>query len=91
MFHCCRYKFEEGNFHINIPASTAQQDPATIVLPEKLVQVQAYLRWERNGKQQYSQEKEKVSEAVNLLVFPGAASHYLRSCCVLNCMASSTT
>lgn len=45
---------------MDVPASTAKRDPATIVLPEKLVQVQAYLRWERNGKQSYSQEQEKV-------------------------------
>jgi len=45
---------------VDVPASTAKKDPATIVLPEKLVQVQAYLRWERNGKQSYSKEQEKV-------------------------------
>lgn len=31
-------------------------------VPEDLVQIQAYLRWERNGKQMYSPEKEKVSQ-----------------------------
>jgi len=58
----CRYKHNDGNFHVDIPASVAVRDPATIVLPEKLVQVQAYLRWERNGKQSYTWEQEKVQE-----------------------------
>ena len=43
-----------------MPKSVARVDPVTIVLPEDLVRVQAYLRWERNGKQSYSPEKEKV-------------------------------
>ena len=32
-----------------------------VSVPEELVQVQAYLRWERNGKQMYTPEKEKAS------------------------------
>lgn len=32
-----------------------------ISVPEDLVQVQAYLRWERKGKQMYSPEQEKVN------------------------------
>lgn len=32
-----------------------------VSVPEDLVQIQAYLRWERNGKQMYTPEKEKVS------------------------------
>eukprot|EP00897_Mesotaenium_endlicherianum_P000721 jgi/Mesen1/1064/ME000123S00237 len=53
------YKNKDANFKIEIPESRAKIDPSTIVLPEELVQVQAYLRWERNGKQSYSPEKEK--------------------------------
>lgn len=32
-----------------------------VSVPEDLVQIQAYLRWERNGKQAYSPEQEKAS------------------------------
>lgn len=37
-----------------------------VSVPEDLVQIQAYLRWERNGKQMYSPEKEKVSQTLYL-------------------------
>ncbi|CAI5459203.1 unnamed protein product [Closterium sp. Yama58-4] len=53
------FKCHGTNFHVDIPKSRAHVDPATIVIPEELVRVQAFLRWERNGKQHYSQEKEK--------------------------------
>lgn len=32
-----------------------------VSVPEDLVQIQAYLRWERHGKQAYSPEQEKAS------------------------------
>lgn len=64
-----RYKFQDGNFHVRIPESTASRDPASIVLPENLVQVQAYLRWERNGKHQYSDDKQKVGLVVHTVVY----------------------
>ena len=55
----CRYKYNGGNFHVRLPA----RDPGAqnVSVPEDLVQVQAYLRWERNGKQMYSPDQEKVS------------------------------
>lgn len=35
-----------------------------VSVPEDLVQIQAYLRWERKGKQMYTPEKEKVSQTL---------------------------
>jgi alpha-glucan,water dikinase len=32
-----------------------------VSVPEELVQIQAYLRWERKGKQMYTPEQEKAS------------------------------
>ena len=32
-----------------------------VSVPEELVQIQSYLRWERNGKQMYTPEQEKAS------------------------------
>lgn len=40
-----------------------------VSVPEDLVQVQAYIRWERKGKQMYTPEQEKVN-----------AKHVLSSC-----------
>lgn len=52
-----RFKNNGQNFHVRLPRKSehAQQ------VPEDLVQVQAYLRWERMGKQMYTPEQEKVS------------------------------
>lgn len=38
-----------------------------VTVPEDLVQVQAYMRWERKGKQNYTREQEKVYD---LALFP---------------------
>lgn len=54
----CRYKNNGQNFHINLPMERNVEHSVSV--PEDLVQIQAYLRWERNGKQNYSPEKEKV-------------------------------
>ncbi|KAL8035858.1 hypothetical protein ABFX02_12G123200 [Erythranthe guttata] len=51
------YKYNGGNFHVKLPKRESRSPNVSI--PEELVQVQAYLRWERNGKQNYSPEKEK--------------------------------
>ncbi|XP_055810349.1 alpha-glucan water dikinase, chloroplastic isoform X2 [Solanum dulcamara] len=46
-----------GNFRIKLSRTeTRGQD---VSVPEELVQIQAYLRWERKGKQNYTPEKEK--------------------------------
>lgn len=52
------FKNNGQNFHVRLPrkAENAQH----ISVPEDLVQIQAYLRWERKGKQMYTPEQEKV-------------------------------
>ncbi|CAL0330850.1 unnamed protein product [Lupinus luteus] len=51
------FKNNGENFHIKLPVKhkLAQQ----VSVPEDLVQVQAYIRWERKGKQMYTPEQEK--------------------------------
>ena len=39
-------------------------DKGDVSVPEDLVQIQAYLRWERKGKQMYTPEQEKVSDRI---------------------------
>ena len=56
----CRFKNDDSNFRVAIPRSTAPIDRSLVVIPADLLSVQAYLRWERNGKQNYSPEQEKV-------------------------------
>lgn len=43
---------------------------SNVSVPEDLVQIQAYLRWEKNGKQMYTPEQEKASE--NIALFYGS-------------------
>ncbi|GAA0171245.1 kinase [Lithospermum erythrorhizon] len=51
------YKYNGGNFHVKVPSRNSEAQNVSV--PEDLVQVQAYLRWERNGKQTYTPEQEK--------------------------------
>ncbi|KAL3630994.1 hypothetical protein CASFOL_023978 [Castilleja foliolosa] len=51
------YKYNGGNFHVKLPKTESRAPNVSI--PEDLVQIQAYLRWERKGKQMYSPEKQK--------------------------------
>lgn len=51
-------KLHGGNFRLVVPE--ADLSSSTISIPEELVQVQAYLRWERKGKQQYSADQEAI-------------------------------
>ncbi|XP_042048973.1 alpha-glucan water dikinase, chloroplastic-like isoform X2 [Salvia splendens] len=51
------YKYNGGNFHVNLPKT--ELTTPKISVPEDLVQIQAYLRWERKGKQMYTPEQEK--------------------------------
>ncbi|XP_057774579.1 alpha-glucan water dikinase, chloroplastic isoform X2 [Salvia miltiorrhiza] len=51
------YKYNGGNFHVNLPKT--EFTIPNISVPEDLVQIQAYLRWERKGKQMYTPEQEK--------------------------------
>jgi hypothetical protein len=65
-------KFQGGNFRVLIPELTT--DLSGVVVPEDLVQIQSYLRWERSGKQDYTIEQQKVCiiflnhQAINLAV-----------------------
>ncbi|KAI3779441.1 hypothetical protein L2E82_09160 [Cichorium intybus] len=52
------YKNNGQNFHVKIPS---RENPVSnVVIPEDLVQIQAFLRWEKKGKQTYTPEQEKV-------------------------------
>ncbi|KAJ7953577.1 alpha-glucan water dikinase, chloroplastic [Quillaja saponaria] len=52
------FKSNGENFHVKLPVKEKKiQD---VPVPEDLVQIQAYLRWERKGKQMYTPEQEKV-------------------------------
>ncbi|XP_028754486.1 alpha-glucan water dikinase, chloroplastic isoform X1 [Neltuma alba] len=51
------FKNNGGNFHIKLPIKV--KSDKNLSVPEDLVQVQAYLRWERKGKQKYTPEEEK--------------------------------
>lgn len=54
----CRFKFQGGNFRLVLPEPDTKV--SNVAVPEELVQIQAYIQWERNGKQNYSKEKEAV-------------------------------
>ncbi|KAK7386775.1 hypothetical protein VNO78_27111 [Psophocarpus tetragonolobus] len=62
------FKNNGENFHIKLPVKNKL--PQDVLVPEDLVQIQAYLRWERKGKQMYSpeQEKEEYEAARNELL-----------------------
>ncbi|XP_024989690.1 alpha-glucan water dikinase, chloroplastic-like [Cynara cardunculus var. scolymus] len=51
------YRNNGQNFHVKLPS---REKPVSDVVPEDLVQVQAFLRWEKKGKQMYTPEQEKV-------------------------------
>ncbi|KAK7361648.1 hypothetical protein VNO77_03719 [Canavalia gladiata] len=51
------FKNNGENFHIKLPVKDKPAQEVSV--PEDLVQIQAYLRWERKGKQMYSPEQEK--------------------------------
>ncbi|KAL5225848.1 hypothetical protein ABZP36_012487 [Zizania latifolia] len=56
------YKNNGQNFQIQLQTSHHQgqgTSASTTVVPEELVQIQSYLRWERKGKQSYTPEQEK--------------------------------
>lgn len=52
------FKNNGNNFHVSLP--TKEKRISSVSVPEELVQIQAYLRWERKGKQMYTPEQEKV-------------------------------
>ncbi|XP_075494611.1 alpha-glucan water dikinase, chloroplastic-like isoform X1 [Primulina tabacum] len=62
------YKNNGGNIRVQLPARESRTKSVSV--PEDLVQIQAYLRWERNGKQIYTPEQEKEEyEAARLELF----------------------
>ncbi|EEF34459.1 alpha-glucan water dikinase, chloroplastic [Ricinus communis] len=52
------FKYKGQNFHVKLPEREKVMIQ-NVSVPEELVQVQAYLRWERKGKQIYTPEQEK--------------------------------
>nr|POE53013.1 alpha-glucan water dikinase, chloroplastic [Quercus suber] len=52
------FKKDGQNFHVEI--HKGEKLSPDVSVPEDLVQIQAYLRWERKGKQMYTPEQEKV-------------------------------
>lgn len=60
----CRFKNNGENFHVKLPTRKVVQN---VSVPEDLVQIQAYLRWERKGKQMYTPEQDKASKNYNFL------------------------
>ncbi|TVU11220.1 hypothetical protein EJB05_44793, partial [Eragrostis curvula] len=67
------FKNNGQNFQIQLQTSRHQGQRASgasasaTSVPEDLVQIQAYLRWERNGKQSYTPEQEKASCNTNAI------------------------
>lgn len=62
------FKHNGDNFHVKL--SSDEKLISNVSVPEDLVQIQAYLRWEKNGKQMYTpeQEKEEYEAARNELL-----------------------
>ncbi|GKA58375.1 alpha-glucan water dikinase 1, chloroplastic isoform X1, partial [Tanacetum coccineum] len=50
------YKDNNKNFYVKV--TLGRKPVSNVEVPEELVQIQSYLRWERNGKQSYSPEQE---------------------------------
>ncbi|KAD2393750.1 hypothetical protein E3N88_40727 [Mikania micrantha] len=52
------YKNNGQNYHVKL---RSREEPVSdVVIPEDLVQIQAFLRWEKKGKQMYTPEQEKM-------------------------------
>lgn len=51
------YKNNGQNFAVKLPVK--EKIISNVPVPENLVQIQAYIRWERKGKQMYTPEQEK--------------------------------
>lgn len=62
-----RFKHNGQNFHVQLLKQGYQNQNVlasvnpNVSLPEELVQIQAYLRWERKGRQTYTPDQEKAS------------------------------
>ncbi|KAG6426420.1 hypothetical protein SASPL_110643 [Salvia splendens] len=66
------YKYNGGNFHVNLPKT--ELTTPKISVPEDLVQIQAYLRGERKGKQMYTPGQEKILDSDHLSSSMGHSS-----------------
>ena len=65
-FSFLRFKHDGQNFHVEIYKGEKLNPDVSV--PEDLVQIQAFLRWERKGKQMYTPEQEKASESAALIL-----------------------
>ena len=65
-FSFLRFKNDGQNFHVEIHKGEKLNPDVSV--PEDLVQIQAFLRWERKGKQMYTPEQEKASESAALIL-----------------------
>ncbi|KAA0034293.1 alpha-glucan water dikinase [Cucumis melo var. makuwa] len=65
------YKNNGKNFHVKLPVK--EKFISDVSVPEELVQIQAYLRWERKGKQMYTPQQEQARmnslQFFNILLF----------------------
>lgn len=67
LFWLYRFKNNGKNFQIQLSGNFRRSPGASIAeninvtLPEDLVEIQAYIRWEKKGRQKYTPEQEKAS------------------------------
>lgn len=56
------FKNNGQNFQVQLPGNRHQlvEKNASVSVPEDLVEIQAYLRWEKKGRQAYTPEQEKM-------------------------------
>ena len=54
-------------------SSNEEHSEADVAVPEDLLSIKSYIRWERNGKQNYSPEKQEASETAPPLSAPAAS------------------
>lgn len=61
-----RFKYNGQNFQVQLSGNKREDQSPPIIeisnatVPEDLVQIQAYIRWERKGKQMYTPDQEKA-------------------------------
>ncbi|XP_076892539.1 alpha-glucan water dikinase, chloroplastic-like isoform X2 [Bidens hawaiensis] len=62
------YKNSGQNFHVKL--RSMETPVSNAVIPEDLVQIQSFLRWEKKGKQMYTPEQEKMEyEAARAVLY----------------------
>lgn len=80
-FLICRFKNNGNNFRVNL--ATKERLVLNASVPEDLVQIQAYIRWERKGKQMYTPEQEKACEICSLFLQNNCYHFYFSLYCIL--------